>query len=261
MNKKTFYIKKCKWVNIRLVNDIKFNYLLFQKNFFQWLLLQHRIILFLAPDNLFGHMKEKLMSKDKQGVCCYMENCKAKWSMQEIMKKADMTKDERIFFEYKVSLNMINQEDADSSECPFCGTYCQRQNQNELHIRCTTCTRRTKKVVEFCWNCKRSWTTNHKCKLYTKHELEQIQRFLNEAPLKVINYSNNRKVPSKRLCPGCGYLIVHEMDCQEMECKKCKIFFCFSCLEVNVKYHSGKNCEVAPVQICSLKKYNWHYNH
>lgn len=167
-----------------------------------------------------------------------------------------MTKDERIFFEYKVSLNMINQEDADSSECPFCGTYCQRQNQNELHIRCTTCTRRTKKVVEFCWNCKRSWTTNHKCKLNTKHELEQIQRFLNEAPLKVMEYSNNRNVPSTRLCPGCGYLIVHEEDCQEMECKKCKLVFCFSCLKVGVKNHSGENCVVAPVQICSQKRYN-----
>lgn len=203
----------------------------------------------ITPDSLFGHMKKTLMSQDKQGVRC--KNCRAEWSMQEIIKKADMTKDERIFFEYKVSLNMINQEDADSSECPFCGTYCQRQNQNELHIRCTTCTRRTKKVVEFCWNCKRSWTTNHKCKLNTKHELEQIQRFLNEAPLKVMEYSNNRNVPSTRLCPGCGYLIVHEEDCQEMECKKCNLVFCFSCLKVGVKNHSGENCVVAPVQICS----------
>lgn len=189
------------------------------------------------------------MSKDKQGVRCYMENCRAKWSMQEIIKKADMTKDERIFFEYKVSFNMLNQEDADSSECPFCGTYCQRQNQNELHISCTTCTRRTKNIVAFCWNCKRPWATNHKCN--TKDELEQIQRILNEAPLKVMEYSYNRNVPSTRLCPGCGYLIVHEKDCQEMECKKCKLVFCFSCLKVGVENHWGENCEVAPVQICS----------
>lgn len=194
-------------------------------------------------------MKKTLMSRVKQGVRCVMKNCGAEWSMQEIIKKADLTKDERIFFEYKISLNMMNQKDADTSECPFCGTYCQRQRQNELHTRCTTCTRRNGKVVEFCWNCKRPWATNHKCN--TKYELEQIQRFLNEAPLTVMAITGKRNVPSMRLCPGCRYLIVHEKECQQMECKKCKLVFCFSCLEVDVDKHWGNNCEVAPVQICS----------
>lgn len=34
------------------------------------------------------------------------------------------------------------------------------------------CIRRIKKVVEFCWNCKRLWMMNYKCKLYIKYELE-----------------------------------------------------------------------------------------
>lgn len=203
----------------------------------------------ITPDNLFGHMKHTLMSEVKPSVNCLTKNCGAEWSMQEIIKKADMTEDERIFFEWKISFNLINQEVADTSECPFCGSFCQRQ-QNTLPTRCSICTRKNGTACDFCWSCKSPWIVNHKC---SNRELEAIQKMLNDAPLKTIDMSHIEGVPSKRMCPGCQCLIEHRDACKTMTCTKCKTVFCFVCLKVAIKGQLqcgsyNQKCEVAPVQ-------------
>lgn len=84
-------------------------------------------------------------------------------------------------------------------------------------------------------------------------DLEAIQKILNEAPLKTLDYSNIERVPSKRLCPNCRTLIEHERMCKQMKCPGCQTEFCFSCLTLCVGGRlqcSGysKECSVAPVQ-------------
>nr|XP_034334310.1 probable E3 ubiquitin-protein ligase RNF144A-A [Crassostrea gigas] len=210
----------------------------------------------ITPDSLFGHMKKTLISENKPSVCCKTKNCGAEWEMQEIIEKADMTEDERIFFEYKVSFNLIYYEKSETSECPFCGKFCQRQQQHATQIKCTNCTRNKGKVVEFCWNCKSAWTMEHKC---SDNEMVQLQKLLNEAPLKTMSYSNIQNVPSTRMCPNCECFIEHKDFCKTMTCKKCNTVFCFACLKVAVRgrlqcgAYSNK-CEVAPVQKCTKTK-------
>lgn len=209
-----------------------------------------------APDNLFGHMKNTLMSEKTPIVRCLTNNCEAKWSMNEIIKKADMTDDERIFFEFIVSFNLIHYKESETSECPFCGKFYQRQNKHQTQIKCTDCTRKKKRDVEFCWNCKAAWTLNHKC---SDTDVVQIQKILDEAPLKTMSFSDIKNVPSKRMCPSCECLIEHQSMCKTMSCKKCKTVFCFVCLGVAVRGNlpCGKfneKCQVAPVQKCSKIK-------
>lgn len=205
-------------------------------------------MLFLAADNLFGHTKHSLMSDAKPTIRCL--KCSTEWDMQEIAKKADLTADETCFFEVKMSLNFINQGRGETSSCPSCGSFCQRQRNSLQPTRCIVCTKKNKKVYDFCWSCKSEWTSNHVC----KDRLKEIQEILNKASLKEMRYSGIKDVPSKRVCPGCKILIEHEKDCKTMACKECKTVFCFSCLKI-AKYGEvlpcGKYneiCAVAPIQ-------------
>jgi hypothetical protein len=212
-------------------------------------LYQIHIVLFSAPDNLFGHMKNTLMSEVKPAIRCLTPNCNAEWDMREITKKADMTDDEIIFYECKISFNFINQDKNSTSECPSCGQFCQRQNEGQP-IRCLTCTKTNGSAFDFCWDCKAPWVSDHKC---SNKELEAFQRILKEAPLKKIDMSNIEDVPSKRMCPSCRYLIEHLQACKTMRCTKCKTTFCFSCLRVAVNGrlpcgNYNDKCIVAPVQ-------------
>lgn len=194
-------------------------------------------------------MKHTLMSEVKPSVHCLTKNCGAEWSMQEIIKKADMTEDERIFFELKVSFNLIYHEESETSDCPSCGNFCQRQ-QNSLPTRCTACTGKKGAPYDFCWSCKSPWILNHKC---SNKELEAFQKILDEAPLKTIDMSHIEGVPSKRMCPECRYLIEHREACKTMTCTKCKTVFCFACLKIAINGvlqcgSYSQKCQVAPVQ-------------
>ncbi|XP_062580645.1 uncharacterized protein LOC134242559 [Saccostrea cucullata] len=203
----------------------------------------------IKPDNLFGHMKYTLVNKVRSSVCCLTPGCK-QWDFGEIVLKADLTDDERIFFEYKISLNAILQNNSDTSECPNCGQFCQRQ-QNTKAVHCNCCALKGfDKQFDFCWDCKSPWIPNHVC---GNRDLEAIQKILNDAPKKTLDYSKIENVPSKRLCPSCKTLIEHERLCKQMTCPGCKIDFCFACLTVctngNLRCSGySQQCNVAPVQ-------------
>lgn len=204
----------------------------------------------ITPYNLFGHMRDSLINKVKSSVTCLTPGCNQEWSMTEIIKKADMTTDESLFFEYKISLNAIFSHNNDTSECPNCGQFCQRQ-QNTQAVRCSICSsKRNDKQADFCWDCKAPWVPNHTCK---NRDLEAIQKILNDAPLKTLDYSNIERVPSKRLCPNCRTLIEHERMCKQMKCPSCQTEFCFACLTLCVGGRLqctgySMECSVAPVQ-------------
>lgn len=208
------------------------------------------LFFFTAPYNLFGHMRDSLINKVKSSVTCLTPGCNQEWSMTEIIKKADMTTDESLFFEYKISLNAIFSHNNDTSECPNCGQFCQRQ-QNTQAVRCSICSsKRNDKQADFCWDCKAPWVPNHTCK---NRDLEAIQKILNDAPLKTLDYSNIERVPSKRLCPNCRTLIEHERMCKQMKCPSCQTEFCFACLTLCVGGRLqctgySMECSVAPVQ-------------
>lgn len=204
----------------------------------------------LSADSLFGFMKLELMTKTVDAIRCPAEGCGSEWRMQEIIRKADMTEDEQIFFEYRISLNAINKEDTPTSSCPSCGSFCQRQAEGNAQVNCVFCSKSEGKEFNFCWDCKSLWYPNHRC---SNAELEAFQRILNEAPLKKLDYSHIEGVPSKRMCPNCRSLIEHDSMCKEMTCIKCKFKFCFSCLKPCLNgtlQCSGYNrkCSVAPVQ-------------
>lgn len=206
--------------------------------------------LFTAADSLFGFMKSELMTKTVDVIRCPTAGCGSEWRMQEIIRKADMTEDEQIFFEFRISLNAVNKEDNSTSSCPSCGNFCQRQAETNLQVVCVFCSKSEGKEFNFCWDCKSLWYPNHRC---DNAELEAFQRILNEAPLKTLDYSHIEGVPSKRMCPNCRSLIEHDSMCKEMTCIKCKFKFCFSCLKpclngsLQCSGYSMK-CSVAPVQ-------------
>lgn len=191
-------------------------------------------------------MKHTLMSNVEPCVrCC---KCRAEWDMNEIVKKADMTEDEIYFFGYKVSLNAIFNKGSETSQCPSCKSFCQRQKNNTT-VRCVVCTKKKGTVFDFCWDCHLQWTPDHKC---SNGRLE-IQKILNNAPLKTMSLANIKDVPSNRMCPGCTNLIEHASGCKTMTCQKCKTKFCFACLKtaVNGSLQCGgydKVCKVAPIQ-------------
>lgn len=194
-------------------------------------------------------MKHSLIDDAKEKITCPADGCAEQWSLDEIIRKADMSEDEAIFYSCKISINAIFSKSTDTSECPECGQLCQRQESTKV-VRCTSCSRRTKSNFDFCWDCKSSWKHNHDCR---KQDLEAVQKILNEAPLKTMAYSEIGGVPSKRLCPGCRTIIEHESMCKQMTCRNCKMQFCFSCLTIcngSTLQCSGYNrkCNVAPVQ-------------
>lgn len=204
---------------------------------------------FLAPDNLFGLMRHSLMDNAKDKITCYTSGCEQVWEFGEVSRKADMTEDEEIFYNCKISRNAIFSNNSDTSECPECGQICQREN-NKKAVRCTLCSRRKNAVFDFCWDCKSPWKYNHECE---EKDLEAIQKILNEAPLKTLDYSKIGGVPSKRLCPGCRSIIEHDSRCKQMTCLNCKLEFCFSCLTLckNGRLQCSSYslmCNVAPVQ-------------
>jgi hypothetical protein len=186
-------------------------------------------------------------------IRCPTEGCNLPWDMQEIIRKSDMTDDERIFFEYRISLNAVNNDTNSTCTCPECGNYCQREAEGNTQVICIFCSKSAGKDFAFCWECKSIWSPNHNC---ARLELDEFQRILKDAPLKVMDYSDIEGVPSKRMCPNCHSLIEHDSMCKEMTCIKCKFQFCFSCLTpcLNGSLQCSdydEECKVAPVQIVS----------
>lgn len=208
----------------------------------------------LKPLELFIHMKHTLLYKGNPNVRCQIKSCNAIWDMSEIFRKADMTEDEKIFFENSSSLNLIYQTGNEISECPSCGNFCQRQNQDVIPTRCLSCSKDKGTPYDFCWICKSPWINNHNCGGTDTQEDQKILNDAYENKLKQFDYANIKNVPSIRFCPKCNYFIEHWIKCKTMKCRNCSMVFCFVCLQgINDKGilrcgEYNEKCEVAPVQ-------------
>lgn len=190
------------------------------------------------------------MTGTKVKIACKTSGCRKEWDIDEIIQKADMTDDEALFYEYKVSLNVMHQNGAHTSVCPQCGRFCQRQGSNKA-VRCTYCTVKNKSVYDFCWDCQSPWVANHRCE---NRDQEAVQEILHKAFRKEIEFSPENVVPSKRLCPTCKILIEHDHKrCKQVKCWKCGAEFCYCCLKpckdgrLDCTAYNQK-CTVAPVQ-------------
>ncbi|XP_056006518.1 uncharacterized protein DDB_G0292642-like [Ostrea edulis] len=198
-----------------------------------------------TPDNLFLRMKSSLSGEGSFPVRCTTPGCDMVWEISDIMKKADLTEDEKIFFYAKSSL--VSMRNLYVEACPRCSTYCQTNAGSQI-VRCTICT-----DYKFCIKCKDTWEDGHKCN--SKHAAE-IQKILNEAAQKTISFCGVEGVPSTRMCPSCNRLIEHDSMCKQMTCP-CGTQFCFVCLTLcknsvlQCSVYSAK-CPIAPIQTFEL---------
>lgn len=208
----------------------------------------------ITPEDLFNHMKFTLIYKGEPDVRCDQKNCNAIWGIHDIFRYADMTEDEKIFFGESISLNLLYKTGSEISECPSCGNFCTRQEQELIPTRCLSCSNKNGTPFDFCWICKSQWVGNHECSIT---EIQESQNILNdgyENKATLTGYSSIEGVPSIRHCPECFFYIEHLEMCKTMTCQNCNTVFCFSCLQgINNKGkllcgEYNENCEVAPVQ-------------
>lgn len=213
---------------------------------------------FIAPDNLFGLIREKILQngyslrcpgKTDYGTCGHM------WNNVEILQNCVLSSDEFIFFSGKLSFNFLNNgQRSDIKLCPGCNSFCERLRVTDSHVKCYICSSSRFNTFKFCWHCLQIWTHGHNC--YVSNDFTnnlEIRRQLIQCPKVTLDYSHMTGVPSKRLCPNCKTLLQHDQACKSMLCTFCKTEFCFACLKtaINGKLTCGEfdgQCVVAPIQ-------------
>lgn len=213
---------------------------------------------FIAPDNLFGLIREKILQNDYCLRCPGKTDygtCGQIWNNVDILQNCVLSSDEFIFFCGKLSLNFLNnRQKSDIKLCPGCNSFCERLRVIDSHVKCYICSSSQFYTFKFCWHCLQIWTHNHVC--YAQNDSinnVEIRRQLIECPKVTLDYSHMTGVPSKRLCPNCKTLLQHDQACKSMLCTFCKTEFCFACLKtaINGKLTCGEfdgQCIVAPIQ-------------
>ncbi|GCB61250.1 uncharacterized protein [Scyliorhinus torazame] len=165
--------------------------------------------------------------------------CNKIWSYLEVRRHALLDDEEQQYFEERVS-TLAAAKYCEYKWCPGCGSCVERKNLTSLHVRCTICQAEKGKNYEFCWQCMKQWKgkaqrsdrcDNEGC---TNIQLETLRN----CDAKVITYGNCgiQDCPKIRACPTCGMLIEHKDMCKYVICTKCRVEFCFACLETK------KNC-------------------
>ncbi len=181
-----------------------------------------------------------------------LEICNKKWPYSEVRKLALLNKTEKNYFEIKLSENSAGRT-CEYKKCPKCQTFVERLNTNYLKTDCSACLVLTKQKFEFCWQCEQKWdvsTTNQKRD--TCGRVNCINKNLQIlAECKLIQLKNIAQIPSIRACITCGFLIEHDgTRCKNVICKRCKVEFCFSCLNLTKECKNQYfACETVPIQL------------
>lgn len=162
------------------------------------------------------------------------ESCGKLWPYQEVRRLAVLTDEEQQTFEEKVA-SLAAAKYCEFKTCPGCKTYVERSDLANLNVRCTICTAKKAKAYEFCWQCMNEWKglgprsdrcDNEGC---ANEQLKALQN----CPLISLPETNIKNCPSMRACPTCGNVVEHKLTgCKNIICNRCKVEFCFACLEL-----------------------------
>ncbi|XP_057183902.1 E3 ubiquitin-protein ligase RNF19B-like [Triplophysa rosa] len=195
-----------------------------------------------GPESLMDCCKAQL-NEGKMELMCPL--CDREWPYDEVRCLAKLSLEEQKYFEDLLATNTVNNI-ADCKDCPGCGFFIEREQTSNLCVTCLSCTARTGKLYEFCWQCEREWKgprpradqcDNVGC---NSDELD----LLRECPEITIR---NVLCPHIRACPNCSVLIEHTTEgCNNMTCQMCSHTFCFVCLN---RVCVSANCTAAPRQI------------
>ncbi|XP_033727795.1 E3 ubiquitin-protein ligase dbl4-like [Pecten maximus] len=203
-----------------------------------------------------GDLEFKCPAIDEFSVRGAQTTCGATWTLYELTIKAQLSQDERILFEMKLSKNSLAKMN-EVQECPFCRSLAVRDNIKNDRVVCINCSKTNPDNSEFCWQCLHPWTTpnaiycgNLSCS--TSKGQTATQEILRTCSSKVMG-DFNRASPTVRACPSCSALVEHTSGCKQMTCK-CKHIFCFICLKpwkkkgVSGGCDYGNNCDPAQCQ-------------
>ncbi|XP_078065221.1 E3 ubiquitin-protein ligase DDB_G0292642-like [Mustelus asterias] len=165
---------------------------------------------------------------EKEGT---KEKCNKQWSYVEVRRHALLTDEEQMYFEEKVA-TLAAAKYCEYKWCPECKSCIERKDLTNLSVRCTICTTEKRKSYEFCWQCMKEWKgrapRSDRCDNEDCTNI-QLETLIN-CGTKILEYSNIT-CPKIRACPTCGMLIERKEMCKYIICTRCKVEFCFVCLQ------------------------------
>uniref|UniRef100_A0A3Q3E4Z7 RING-type domain-containing protein n=1 Tax=Labrus bergylta TaxID=56723 RepID=A0A3Q3E4Z7_9LABR len=206
----------------------------------------------VTPTSLIDWCRRQL-DEGKMEFVCGQPKCDAVWSFEDVCKMALLTPAETENIDKR--LFNLAKDNLGAKKCPGCESLVVREDQNDLRVCCTVCTRNKARAYEFCWQCLKEWTgpsehDDHCANPECVNQPLEILRKCPEITLKDVKMVTS--CPSVRACPTCGLLIEHStIHCKSIVCTRCKKKFCFVCLKLSAvcySYYSACTDGVAPRQ-------------
>ncbi|XP_067850797.1 potential E3 ubiquitin-protein ligase ariadne-2-like [Heptranchias perlo] len=194
------------------------------------------------PNSLTGWCRHLLSQGNYRFTCPATKagtvgKCGKEWSYPEVRRMALLTDKEREYFEETAAV-LASAEYCILKPCPGCGSFTERENVTKNRVNCAICTTKTGSNYRFCWQCLGPWKCsgngldacgNSDC---VNVELERLK----SCPMVSLPNSEIKSCPLVRACPTCGLLIEHTLEgCKYVVCLRCKVEFCFACLEIGQK--------------------------
>uniref|UniRef100_UPI00398F5A75 E3 ubiquitin-protein ligase DDB_G0292642-like n=1 Tax=Pristiophorus japonicus TaxID=55135 RepID=UPI00398F5A75 len=159
--------------------------------------------------------------------------CAKEWPWQEVRQLSQLTQEE--CGPYEEQLGRIMTQKAESyRKCPDCSLYVQRMDMEKLCVQCPPCSKRSKKVFQFCWDCLREWKNADMQNDSCGNESCSVTALLLGCSTIEDMASAVYGCPKVRACPNCEALAEHCMrGCPSVLCPNCRHLFCYRCLELN----------------------------
>ena len=191
------------------------------------------------PNSLTAYCRSLIDGGNYKIVCPALVNgskrCNKKLEYSEIRKLALLNESEASHFEKKIS-ELAAAEYVDFKECPNCRSFIEREDLTNLRVICNICKSLKGKIYEFCWQCEKEWTVPISKAADTcgreNCENQDLLTLRQAIYVSLDQVADLKPVPSIRACPTCGKLSEHNRTaCKNVICPRCKIEFCFVCLE------------------------------
>ena len=159
------------------------------------------------------------------------KKCNHVWEYPEVRLIARLTDEECHWFESKIAERAAMLY-CDMKECPGCKSFIERGDLTNLRVTCSICTKKNGgKNTYFCWQCLKEWTGPVTSSVQCGRDdcmHPDIPSIRDASPMELCGI----EVPNRRACPTCGKVVEHDGGgCKNIICPRCKIEFCFLCLE------------------------------